>query len=77
VSSDDDLGYTDLVIKVYYPHEDFPGMGAMTQHIDNLNIGDNLTFVGPKGRMKYHRNGNFTITTATAEEHVTGFYLYF
>lgn len=62
VSSDDDLGYVDLVIKVYFPNEQFPVGGAMTQHIENLNIGDKLTFVGPKGRIHYRNDGEFNIT---------------
>ena len=34
----------------------------MTQHIENLNIGDKLTFVGPKGRIHYRNDGEFNIT---------------
>ena len=63
MSSDDDLGYVDLVIKVYFANEQFPAGGAMTQYIENLKIGEKLTFVGPKGRILSKRNGNFTITS--------------
>lgn len=33
----------------------------MTQYINNLKIGDNLDFTGPKGRIIYQRNGKFLI----------------
>jgi len=47
VSSDDDHGYVDFVIKVYFAntHPKFPEGGKMTQHMESLSIGDSLTFV--------------------------------
>jgi cytochrome-b5 reductase len=49
VSSDDELGYFDLLIKVYEK-------GAMSQYIDKLKIGDDLDVRGPKGLFVYRAN---------------------
>ncbi|KNC48316.1 NADH-cytochrome b5 reductase 1 [Thecamonas trahens ATCC 50062] len=48
VSGDADLGYFDLVIKVY------PG-GKMSTHVDRMAPGDEIAVKGPKGRFKYVR----------------------
>ncbi|XP_067935820.1 NADH-cytochrome b5 reductase 2-like [Watersipora subatra] len=63
VSSDDDLGYVDFVIKVYFKnvHPKFPEGGKMTQHLHSMKIGDFLEFRGPSGLCVYHGNGNFAI----------------
>jgi len=49
VSSDDELGYFDLLIKVYEK-------GAMSQYIDKLKVGDFLEVRGPKGLFVYKPN---------------------
>jgi len=49
VSSDDEKGYFDLLIKVYEK-------GLMSQHIDKLQPGDMLEVRGPKGRFLYQPN---------------------
>jgi len=49
VSSDDDLGHFDLLIKVYEK-------GAMSKYIDNLKVGDDLDVRGPKGLFVYRAN---------------------
>ncbi|XP_014250463.1 NADH-cytochrome b5 reductase 1 isoform X3 [Cimex lectularius] len=63
VSSDDDLGYMDLVVKVYMKnvHPKFPAGGKMSQYLDSLNIGDTVDIRGPSGRLKYLGNGNFSM----------------
>jgi len=61
ISSDDDIGFVDLLVKVYLPCERFPEGGQMTQYLNNMKIGDTLDFVGPKGRLIYQRNGTFLI----------------
>jgi len=63
VSSDDDKGYVDLVIKVYFKnvHPKFPDGGKMTQHLESLKIGENVTFKGPKGKLIYNGRGHFSI----------------
>lgn len=63
VSSDDDIGYVDFVIKVYFPQEPkFPTGGQMSQHLESLRIGDTMEMKGPKGHLDYKGQGNFTIT---------------
>ncbi|GAB0097022.1 NADH-cytochrome b5 reductase [Sergentomyia squamirostris] len=63
VSSDDDCGYVDLVIKVYKKnvHPKFPAGGKMTQHLDDMKIGDTIAFRGPSGKLQYLGNGVLTI----------------
>lgn len=47
VTSDDDLGYFDLMIKTY-------DQGNISKYISTLNIGDTIQVKGPAGQMKYH-----------------------
>ena len=66
----------DLLIKVYFPSVDFPLGGKMSQHIENLKIGETLDFTGPKGRLEYKGSGDFKIdgikkSDPTRESHVT------
>jgi cytochrome-b5 reductase len=49
ISSDDDLGYFDLIIKVY-------PQGKMSTYIDSLKIGDTIDVKGPKGHFIYQPN---------------------
>lgn len=62
-SSDVDLGYFELVIKVYRKneHPNFPEGGKMSQHMDTLNIGDNLTIKGPVGHVEYLGGGRYKL----------------
>ncbi|KAK5651697.1 hypothetical protein OQA88_11763 [Cercophora sp. LCS_1] len=46
VSNDSDLGRIELLIKVYE-------QGAMTKHLEAMNIGDTIEMRGPKGAMQY------------------------
>jgi len=48
-STNDDLGYFDLVVKIY-------PKGKMSQYLDQLNIGDSIKVSGPKGRFIYEKN---------------------
>jgi len=63
VSSDDNKGYVDLVIKVYKRnvHPKFPEGGKMSQYVDALKIGDTIAFRGPTGKLQYIGNGQFSI----------------
>ncbi|XP_040893688.1 NADH-cytochrome b5 reductase 2 [Toxotes jaculatrix] len=63
VSSDEDQGYVDLVVKVYYKncHPSFPEGGKMSQYLDNMAIGDTIDFRGPNGLLVYKGNGQFSI----------------
>ncbi|XP_065169603.1 NADH-cytochrome b5 reductase 2 isoform X2 [Atheta coriaria] len=63
VSSDDDHGYVDLVVKIYFKnvHPRFPDGGKMTQYLENLKIGDTIDVRGPSGRLQYLGAGQFSI----------------
>ncbi|XP_055138539.1 NADH-cytochrome b5 reductase 2 isoform X2 [Symphalangus syndactylus] len=63
VSSDDDRGFVDLIIKIYFKnvHPQYPEGGKMTQYLENMKIGDTIFFRGPKGRLFYHGPGNLGI----------------
>lgn len=62
VSSDDDLGIVDFVIKVYKPSEPrFPVGGKMSQHLDGLKIGESILMRGPRGELDYRGEGKFSI----------------
>ncbi|CAH1966977.1 unnamed protein product [Acanthoscelides obtectus] len=63
VSSDDDHGFVDFVIKVYFKnvHPKFPDGGKMTQYLESLKLGDTLTFRGPSGRIQYTGPGTFAV----------------
>ncbi|KAH9814834.1 hypothetical protein DFH28DRAFT_1107813 [Melampsora americana] len=47
VSSDDDRGHFDLLIKTYE-------QGNISKYVANLQVGDSIQVRGPKGQMKYH-----------------------
>ena len=63
VSTDNNVGYVDFVIKIYKKneHPDFPDGGFMSQKVDQLEIGDTFKFKGPNGRLNYMGNGAFSI----------------
>lgn len=63
VSSDDNQGYVDLVIKVYRRdvHPKFPAGGKMSQFVDALKIGNTIAFKGPTGKLQYQGDGKFAI----------------
>lgn len=50
-SSDNDLGYFDLLVKVYPA----PG-GKMSRHLDSLAVGDTIDVKGPLGKFSYAQN---------------------
>nr|CAI5817147.1 unnamed protein product [Callosobruchus analis] len=63
VSSDDDHGFVEFVIKVYFKnvHPKFPEGGKVTQYLESLKLGDTLTFRGPSGRIQYTGHGTFAV----------------
>ncbi|KAK3598784.1 hypothetical protein CHS0354_020896 [Potamilus streckersoni] len=63
VSSDDDMGYMDLVIKVYFKNVNprFPEGGKMSQYLNNLEIGDCIDVRGPSGLIVFEGKGKFKI----------------
>ncbi|XP_049616867.1 NADH-cytochrome b5 reductase 3 [Syngnathus scovelli] len=62
-SSDDDKGYVDLVIKVYFKnvHPKFPEGGKMSQYLESLRINDTIDFRGPSGLLVYKGKGVFAV----------------
>ncbi|XP_041819810.1 NADH-cytochrome b5 reductase 3 [Chelmon rostratus] len=63
VSSDDDKGYVDLVVKIYFKdvHPKFPEGGKMSQYLESLKINDTIDFRGPSGLLVYKGKGVFAI----------------
>jgi len=63
VSSDDDLGYFDLVIKVYFKnvHPKFPDGGKMSQYLNDLDIGETVDVRGPSGLLVYTGPGELSV----------------
>ncbi|XP_059787023.1 NADH-cytochrome b5 reductase 2 isoform X1 [Balaenoptera ricei] len=59
VSSDEDLGFVDLIMKIYFKnvHPNHPEGGKMTQYLENMKTGDTILFQGPSGRLFYHGSG--------------------
>eukprot|EP00729_Bicosta_minor_P015587 gene15587-1889_t len=62
ITSDDDKGFFDLMIKVYFKgvNERFPEGGKMTQYMNNMKIGDTIHCRGPTGHISYRGNGHLT-----------------
>lgn len=61
ISSNYDVGCVKFVVKVYRPCERFPEGGKLSQHLDNLKIGDTLDIRGPVGEFEYLEKGKFLI----------------
>lgn len=63
VSSDDDKGYVDLVVKVYFKgvHPKFPEGGKMSQYLESLKLNDTIDFRGPSGLLVYNGKGVFAV----------------
>ncbi|ESW09356.1 hypothetical protein PHAVU_009G121000 [Phaseolus vulgaris] len=62
-SSVDEVGFFDLVVKVYFKgvHPNFPNGGIMSQHLDSLPIGSVVDVKGPLGHIEYTGRGNFLV----------------
>ncbi|CAN2391893.1 acting on NAD(P)H, partial [Pristimantis euphronides] len=63
VSSDDDKGFVDLVVKIYFKgiHPKYPEGGKMSQYLESLRIGETIDFRGPSGLLTYSGKGTFQI----------------
>ncbi|XP_038178325.1 NADH-cytochrome b5 reductase 2 isoform X2 [Arvicola amphibius] len=70
VSSDDDQGFVDFIIKIYFKnvHPKHPEGGKMTQYLENMKIGDTILIRGPTGRLFYHKPGHLTVKTDKTSE---------
>ncbi|KAK4276776.1 hypothetical protein QN277_014884 [Acacia crassicarpa] len=62
-SSVDEVGYFDLVVKIYFKgvHPKFPNGGLMSQHLDSLPIGSVVEVNGPLGHIEYSGRGQFLV----------------
>lgn len=62
-TSDDEVGYFDLVVKIYFKdvHPKFPDGGKLTQHLESIQIGDTVDVRGPSGYLTYKSKGFFDI----------------
>lgn len=72
VSSDDEMGYFDLVIKVYFKdvHPKFPNGGKMSQYLESLEVGDSIDVRGPSGHYTYKGNGLFEVEESRKEKKI-------
>ncbi|XP_036415298.1 NADH-cytochrome b5 reductase 3 isoform X1 [Colossoma macropomum] len=63
VSSDDDKGVVDLVVKIYFKNINpkFSEGGKMSQYLENLKLGDVVDVRGPGGLLEYKGHGQFAI----------------
>nr|XP_020469299.1 NADH-cytochrome b5 reductase 3-like [Monopterus albus] len=63
VSCDDDKGFVDLVVKIYFKgvNPKFPEGGKMSQYLESLRINDTIDFRGPSGLLVYKGKGVFAI----------------
>jgi len=64
LTDDSTLGHVDFLVKVYFKgvHPKFPDGGAMSQHLESLEIGDTIDVKGPLGEIVYGGQGVFTHT---------------
>lgn len=67
-SSDDDRGYVDFIVKVYFRNTNarFPDGGKMSQHLESLKLGDTIDVKGPIGRFDYRGKGEFKIKSGAS-----------
>ncbi|ORX63910.1 NAD(P)H-nitrate reductase [Basidiobolus meristosporus CBS 931.73] len=70
-SLDEELGYVDLIVKVYYKNVNpkFPEGGLMTQYLDSLQIGETVGMKGPVGHFKYEGLGNYDVDFSKSRRH--------
>ncbi|KAL5704237.1 hypothetical protein ACHQM5_022690 [Ranunculus cassubicifolius] len=62
-STIDEVGYFELVIKVYFKGvvPQFPNGGILSQYLDSLELGSSLDIKGPLGHIEYVGRGNFLV----------------
>lgn len=61
ISDNSTLGCVDFLVKIYSKgtHPSFPDGGKMSQHLDSLEIGDEIECKGPFGDITYKKAGVF------------------
>ncbi|XP_055341646.1 NADH-cytochrome b5 reductase 2-like isoform X3 [Paramacrobiotus metropolitanus] len=61
ISDPNERGFVDFAIKVYPPNAANPNGGVVSQFIDKLQKGDEVSISGPYGLLSYDKNGIFMI----------------
>ena len=71
-NADETNGHLDFCVKIYFKNQNpkFPNGGKMSQHLNDLNLGDYMLMRGPKGNITYHNDGHFTIIKNTIEHNI-------
>lgn len=62
-----------LCVKVYYPNENFPAGGLMSQHLASLSSGSDISLKGPLGLITYKGNGLIDVAGETKHYKSIGF----
>ena len=71
ITTEDDWGYFDLLIKTYQPNWQYSDGGIMSRYFASLQEGDEVEFSGPIGKIEYKGSGLFRlkdVVTKTIEE---------
>ncbi|KAL3687448.1 hypothetical protein R1sor_013757 [Riccia sorocarpa] len=61
ISCDKDVGYFDLLVKIYFRNDSFPSGGLMSQHLGSLTVGESIMVKGPLGHIQYKGKGEFEV----------------
>lgn len=61
-------GHVELLIKVYHPCPEFPKGGALTQLLDKVKVGEEITVSGPRGKHTYLGRGSFEFKNEDQKE---------
>ena len=54
-------GYFDFLIKVYDKTEEYPNGGTMGRFVETLEVGDEMVIDGPVGKAIYQGNGSMKL----------------
>lgn len=57
----------ELLIKVYHPCPEFPKGGVLTQQLEKLKEGEEITVAGPRGKHQYLGRGRFEFKESEGE----------
>ena len=61
LSSVNQEGWFEFLIKVYDKTEDYPNGGGMGRYVESKNVGDELVIDGPVGKAIYEGNGRMNL----------------
>lgn len=63
------LNVHDLQVYFKNVHPKFPEGGKLSQHLENMKIGDTIDFRGPSGKLIYKGQGKVAIKLLRKEPH--------